>query len=417
MKKTVLLFLTLYVFGMFLSLNMNSKYRIYTYKSTMWADAAGYYVYLPATFIYQWDFDKMPSGMDTLTGDGFYLDTAKRIMQTKYTNGVSFLQMPFFCLAHLYCKLTGTIANGFTQPYVNSLLFSGVFYLLAGLFLLYNVIRAFYSKTVSLITTLVFPLCTNLYFYGIEHPGLSHVYTLFLCSLLLFLLQNFTQKRLLLILPICALILVIRPTNMILLAMVAAFLVYTKDSQWLRHLNYKYVLAGLFMGILAVLPQLFYWKYISGDWITYSYQGEGFIYWQSPKIAEVLFAACNGLLPYAPVLLFAFWGFCLKPIHKWFSISILTLIGLLIYTNASWWSWGFGCAYGGRAFIDYYPFFAFGLAAFIQYAFSKTKMFKILFVILCIGFTVYNILFIYGYDDCWGSTTWDYSHILTVLKG
>jgi hypothetical protein len=417
MKKTLLLFLMLYALCMFLSLNMNSKYRIHTYKSTMWADATGYYVYLPATFIYHWNFDAVSPGMDTLTGRGFELDKGKKVIYTKYTSGVSYLQLPFFGLAHLYCKLNNIRADGFSQPYVNSLLFSGVFYMLCALFLLFRFLNAFYSGTVSLITTVALPLCTNLYYYGIEHPGLSHVYTFFLCSALLYLLQYYNSRRLLLILPLGALIFVIRPTNIILLGMAAAFLVCTKDRQWFSKLNYRYILGGLLISLFIIVPQLFYWKYVSGNWVTYSYRGEGFIYWKSPKVPEVLFAACNGFLTYAPIMVFSFWGFYFRPVSKKFTLSILLLMALLVYTNASWWSWRFGCAYGGRAFIDYYVFFAIGLATFVNYVFTRPKAAKVLFMLLGALFVVYNILFVYGYDDCWYSTDWDYSYILTVLKG
>ena len=70
--KRIILFGVLYLVGLLLSTNMNCKYKIFTYKSAMWADASGYYVYLPATFIYDWKAETMPKRMDTLTGLGFY---------------------------------------------------------------------------------------------------------------------------------------------------------------------------------------------------------------------------------------------------------------------------------------------------------------------------------------------------------
>jgi hypothetical protein len=382
----------------------------------MWADAAGYYVYLPATFIYQWDMHKIAGGMDTLTGRGFTLDTAKEVIFTKYTSGVAFLQLPFFGLTHLYCQLSGTKADGFTQPYVNSLLFSGVFYMLAGLFLLCKVLQAYYSKTASILASIALVACTNLYFYGIEHPGISHVYTFFLCSLVIYSLQYHGDRQMLLILPLCALIFLIRPTNIILLGMIAAFMIYRK-KQAFSGLSFSYCIYGSLIACLIFMPQMFYWKYASGQWITYSYKGEGFTHWKAPKILEVLFAPCNGFITYAPIIIFAFTGLLIRPLQKTFTYIILLLTGLLIYTNASWWSWGFGCAYGGRAFIDYYPFFAIGLAGFIQYVVSRPKITRTGFSALGIVFAAYNILFIYGYDDCWYSSTWDYTHILKVLKG
>jgi hypothetical protein len=408
----------LYALGMFLSLNMNSKYKVFTYKSTMWADAAGYYMYLPVSIIYQWDYDALPAGIDTLTGSGFYLLEDKKVVFTKYTSGVSYLQLPFFLVTHAYVKLTNEKADGFSKPYVNAMLFSGVFYMLLGLFLLYFVLNSFFDKRASLFAVLGLVLCTNLYFYGIEHPGLSHVYSFFLAALLLYIINKYREKRLFLIIPLMALLVLIRPTNLLLVGMLLVF--YFNRVSWaeIKKIGVKKILFALVLGFLVFVPQMFYWHYASGSWITYSYKGEGFSNWNSPKILEVLFAPLNGFLTYAPIFVLAFIGwFFYKPINKAFTFGVIALFLLLVYVNASWWSWQFGCAYGGRAFVDYYPFLAFGLAAFIQRKVFLNQMTKVVFALIFFVFVTYNILFIYGYDDCWYSTTWDYGYILNVLRG
>jgi hypothetical protein len=396
---------------------MNSKYKVYTYKSTMWADAAGYYMYLPVSLIYQWDYDALPLGIDTLTGSGFYMLQDKKVVFTKYTSGIAVLQLPFFGAAHLYTKVSGTEASGFSKPYVNGMLFSGVFYMLLGLFLLYFVLIGFFNKSSALLTVIGIALCTNLYFYGIEHPGLSHVYSFFLASLGLFIIHKYKTKKLLLLMPLMALLVLIRPTNFLLVGMLLVF--YFNQISWesIKKISWINILSALILSFMVFVPQMFYWHYVSGNWITYSYQGEGFTNWNSPKILEVLFAPLNGFLTYAPIFIFAFWGYLFKPLSKSFAIGTMLLFVFLVYVNASWWSWQFGCAYGGRAFVDYYPFLAFGLAYFIQEKIMKYKNRIIMFSIVFVLMIVYNIMFIYGYDDCWYSTTWDYGYILNVLRG
>ncbi|MES2617341.1 MAG: hypothetical protein V4613_05655 [Bacteroidota bacterium] len=415
--KRILLFVCLYAVGMYLSLNMNSKYKPLTYKSTMWADAAGYYLYLPATFIYNWQYDQLPDSIDTKTGNGFAIRKDQQIIFTKYTSGLTFLQAPFFFAAHAYCKLSGTEANGFTQPYVNGMLFSGVFYLMLGLFLLYAVMRHYFTNTATIMALFAIFACTNLYYYSIEHPGLSHVYTFFLASLLLYLIQHFSAKKMLLIIPLCALILLIRPTNITLVAALIGFGLVVKGKGILQTVPFKYYLIGVLLSLPIILPQLFYWHYASGHWLMYSYGNEGFIYWKNPQVLKVLFAANNGFITYSPIIIFALIGLYFKPLGKQFSWLVLGLFVIITYVHASWWSWGFGCAYGGRSFIDFYPFFVFGLAALIQMILKQSRPVKIACSIVGIALIAYNILFIYGYDDCWYSTDWDYSYILTVLKG
>lgn len=415
--KQILLFLILFAAGMFLSLNMNSKYKPLTYKSSMWGDATGYYVYLPATFIYNWNPAAMAPRMDTLTGLGFALRYDEGVIFTKYTSGQSFLQAPFFAMAHLYCKISGTPADGFTQPYINSLLFGGVFYMLSALFLLYAVMRKYFANRAVILSLTALVVCTNLYYYSIEHPGLSHVYTFFLISLALYLISHFTTKKILLLMPLCALIMLIRPTNITLVAGLLGFGLITQGGNILKEVPLKYYALGLLLCVPILLPQLLYWHYASGHWLMYSYGNEGFIYWKNPQVMKVLFAAHNGFITYSPIMLAALAGLWLKPVNKKFALMTLALFAIAVYIHASWWSWNFGCAYGGRSFIDYYPFMVFGLAALAQWWLQKGRAMKVTGAILLLIFTAYNLLFIYGYDDCWYSTDWDYSYILKVLKG
>lgn len=379
----------------------------------MWADASGYYVYLPATFIYQWDSKQMPAGIDTLTGRGFSIDSGQHIF-TKYTSGIAYLQMPFFLMAHAYATINGT-ADGFSQAYVNSLLFSGVFYLLLGLFCLYYFLKHYFDRAAALLSCFTLLACTNLYYYGIEHPGLSHVYSFFLISFSLWLIQKNGRYTLLILLPVMAWLVLIRPTNIVVdLALLA---IYFKLNQvlWRTLVRHPQVYAGLALSIALLLPQLFYWHSVSGHWLMYSYQNEGFIYWNRPYILEVLFAACNGFFPYAPVFVLAFIGFRYWPINQFVSITALLSFALITYLNASWWCWPFGCAYGGRAFIEYYPFLVMGLAALSQSVLSKSKTARIGYYSLILLLAFLNLKLLYNYDDCFYGTTWDYQEMLDLM--
>lgn len=410
MKKNILLFTLLYALCMFLSLNMNSKYRIFTYKSTMWADASGYYVYLPATFIYQWDVKNMPDGIDTLVGRGFSFQQNKTVLFSKYTSGIAFLQAPFFAIAHLCTKWSGGLADGFSQNYVNSLLFSGVFYLLLALFCLYYFLKAYFSQRTSLITCLTLVLCTNLYYYGIEHPGLSHVYSFFLiCSSLLFIQRNAGRPEFWLP-PVFALLILIRPTNIVAVSMLT-LLHFNINRISLRKLHYPFLAAGCMAGFLIVLPQLYYWRTLSGSWIMYSYGNEGFTNWRHPYIKEVFFAATNGLFTWSPILLLYLAGFRFIPVSKFVTLVCLGGFILITYLNASWWVWPFGCAYGGRAFIEYFPFLGMGLAALTD----QTRRMKPLLYITIFALALINIRLVYNFDDCFYGGTWDYHVILDLL--
>jgi len=64
-KSAVILLLSLfYFFTVFLTLNRHSRTGIQNYHSEIWADKAGYYIYLPSFFIYNFDGKKLPKIID-----------------------------------------------------------------------------------------------------------------------------------------------------------------------------------------------------------------------------------------------------------------------------------------------------------------------------------------------------------------
>src|SRR5690606_33485853 len=89
---------------------------------TQW-DAFGYYLYLPATVIYQ-DYKKLDwaPAVDkryNVTGGGGLpvqqLDNGNKVC--KYLGGVAILQAPLFALAHSIARLCGYPADGFSPVY------------------------------------------------------------------------------------------------------------------------------------------------------------------------------------------------------------------------------------------------------------------------------------------------------------
>jgi len=123
-------------FTLFLTFNRHSKSGYYNYHSEIWADKAGYYVYLPAALKFNFNPNNFPDSVDIKTGNGFILDQENDKVITKYTYGVALLQMPFFGLAELLAKPLNFKQNGFSPIYHWSINISSVFYLFLGLFFL-----------------------------------------------------------------------------------------------------------------------------------------------------------------------------------------------------------------------------------------------------------------------------------------
>lgn len=409
----------------FLAFNRHSKTGIYYYRSQIYADKAGYYVYLPATFIYQFDANSFPDSVDVKTGNGFQLDTVNNKIATKYFYGASLMQLPFFLLAHWLAPPLGFEANGFSLIYHWAIDLAAVFYLLLSFILLHKILRQRFSeKTAFLSITFLF-VGTNLFYYSIQETGMSHVYSFFLFTAWIYQLtfwQKLDKRPVLFGFTsglVAVLIVFVRPLNMLFLFMSIFF-----DRDFLQRIraqiHWRFLLPFLLTIILLATPQLAYWKYLSGSFIADTYAGENFSNWMNPKVIEFLFAPNNGLFIYNPIVLFIFLGLAFmvrrKKENAWL---ILITVLLLIYSSASWWSWSFGCGFAARNFVEYYVLLSFPLAYLIQQ--PKQKSVEFLFYFLLILFSLYNLKMIYSFGGCWfGEDNWDwlqYTHWILKCPG
>jgi len=410
--------------SLFLVFNRHSKSTFNNYHSVNWADAAGYYVYLPAAFIYSFDAAKFPGNITEVTGEGFVLEKEKNKVVTKYNFGVALLQAPFFLAAHFLAPTLGFPQDGYNKLYYYSVMFAAVIYLTLGLFFLIKILRKHFNIVVTLISVFTIYTATNLYYFTINSSGFSHVYSFFLFALFIYLTNQFYNhpsiKKILLLGFVFGLITVIRPTNAIIfLCFLFADLSFLKtqfiDRVYFWRQNIKHLILLFLISGICWLPQLAYWKYISGSYFHYSYTDEGFN-WLEPKIINVLFSPNNGWLLYSPVFLLLIPAFIImvkKNVVNW--PVILTMLIIVIYITASWWNWWFGCSYGARNFVEYYAFLIFPITYLIAKSFIRTKT-TFLMLIFVIGCIVFNLNTIYHYDDCFYGSTWDWSEYFKIIS-
>ena len=398
----------------FLAFNRHSKTGIYYYRSQIYADKAGYYVYLPAAFIYKFDANLFPDSVDIKTGNGFQLDTVNNKVRTKYLYGVSVMELPFFMIAHLLASPLGFEANGFSLIYHWAIDLAALFYLLLSFLLLYKILRQQFSNKTTLLTLFFLFAGTNLFYYSIQETGMSHVYSFFLFSLWIYQLSfwrklnrspalfGFTSGL------VAALIVVVRPLNLLFL-LLSIFFNHDFSQRIKAQLQWRFILPFLLTIVLVASPQLAYWNYLSGSFFTNPYPGESFTNWANPRIVEFLFSPNNGLLLYNPIVLILFAGLVFMMLHKKENARLISItILLLIFISASWWSWHFGCGFAARNFVEYYVLLSFPLAYLIR--FPKAKKVKILFYLLLLLFSAYNLKMIYSYGGCWfGEDNWDWA--------
>ncbi|MFY9307454.1 MAG: hypothetical protein WAQ28_00245 [Bacteroidia bacterium] len=410
---------------LFLSLNKHSKDKANSYHGVIWADAAGYFVYQPMWFIYGNNPAAFPDSVEAHTGYGFSLDRVSNRIITKYPCGTALLQSPFFLVCHFLAKPLGFEANGFSRIYSFGLYFSGIFYCAAGLFLLYGFLIRYFSRAVSVAAPLLIFAGTNLFYYSIDMPGMSHVYSFFLFCFIVNITPSLLEKNNFTywLMFFCCMVLIglTRPTNVIIALFPLFYNIRNKlelKERFQLILGKKFIaLSAALLSLLLALPQFIYWYKTTGNLITYSYGNEGFINWNSPKLIEVWFSTKNGLFPYTPLALLCLVGIIvmIKSGRKIEAYFIACKFLVISYLFASWWCWWFGCAFGARSFIEYYALLIIPFAYFIEYGF-KHKYYRYI-TAACILFCCYlNMDMEYYYDGCFYGETWDFATYLKLLN-
>jgi hypothetical protein len=384
---------SLYWLLVIVSVFVFSLSRFWDKKPVIDWDMTLYYSYLPALFIY--DDLKFEQPTKEWGKRHFYMnsdDEGNRYV--KMTSGLAIMYSPFFALGHLYASVSDIHPpDGFSTPYRLALLASSLFFALWGLHFLRRVLERFFSPLVSNLSVVFLFIGSNMPHYSFVEP-MSHVYNFFLVSLILYLSFKFIDKpSFKFAIPIGALIglmILIRPTNIIVLLFPVILLASSGSlknaSAW-----FKYGLTAALFGFLALSPQFFYWHYMTGHWIIYSYNDEHFFF-LDPHIWDGLFSYRKGWFVYSPLLLFAAAGFvALFKLSKLLFSSSITVLFLGLWVNLSWWCWWYGGGFGARSLIDFLPFMAFGLAAFLMWLSQQKTLLKAPFVLVLSFLSIWSI--------------------------
>ncbi len=366
-------FVVIVVLYVFLFLNN----REWTKENALRHDMTSYYAYLPAVFVEEDITLNSPQARQ----NNFYVWSveapAKEGRIIRMTMGIAYLHLPFFLIAHTTANLAGYPANGFNSYYFIWILIGSLFYTLCGFWLLRKLLLLYFDDKIVLTTLLLVALATNLLYYTIYEGAMSHAYSFFLVNALLLLTTKWHQKpkwkTTVLLGFVAGIITLIRPTNLLIMAVPALYNIYSKESllqkiKLVRKHWYFVLLAAIFAFIMG-FPQLLYWKYLSGKWLFYTYNDEGFFF-SNPHIFYGLFSYRKGWLLYTPVMIFALTAivfFARKYLKQWAG-GLYVLLPLYIYVVYSWWTWWYGGGFGSRPMVDIYGILALPLAAFIAWA-------------------------------------------------
>jgi hypothetical protein len=328
------------------------------FREPIRADGYGYYAYLPAFFIdhdltmktalaYRWTVVSKPLGY-IWYGIAVYPPTGNLL--DKYTLGTALLQFPSFLTAHLIARAMGL--PPYSAPYqAASAIWAVVFFGAGGYLLLRNLLQR-HSPSVSLLTACAVIFGTSVFHFAVYFGSYSHVYSFFLCALLLVVADNYRSQGIILRGPlvglaaclgaILGLIALTRVPNVIVglvpFALMGERLHRRRDMKaWVLE-----VAAFSAAALLLFAPQMAYWHAVTGHYFVNSYQWERFD-WLHPQLLNFLFSVRKGLFFWTPILLVAVIGLPrFVRSEKVLGITVCVVLALEIYICSSWWSWYFG---------------------------------------------------------------------------
>ncbi len=380
-------------------------------------DVIDYYGYLPAFFIYH---DISLKFKDHYTGKKHFVFWAKKTSTGSYvfkmTMGLSVMYAPFFLIANHFAGPAGYNTGGYSAPYRLALVMAALFYLAMGLLFLARVLRFYFSRWVTGITIIALGLGTNLFWYSTFEPGMPHVYDFALVSIFLYLTitwyRDSTLIRTVLLGLVAGLLTLIRPVNILVVLFFVFYDVKNVADLKLRWKLYRqkkgHLIVMIIFGFLMLVPQLLYWKTVTGQWLYYSYGKEGFFFLH-PQLINVLFSFRKGWFVYTPVMIFAVAGiYFLFKKYKQLFLPVFLLFLVYLYVVSSWWCWWYGGSLGQRELIDIYPVMALPLAAMLQWIISKKAVLRylmglLLLITVALG-AFYNVQYYYG-SIHWDSMT------------
>lgn len=370
-------------------------------------DVSGYYWYLPSAFIYH---DIKHQGFkDSILNK--YRPTNKEFMQgmmlgngnyvMKYAAGMAVMYLPFFTAAHLVSGALGYPRDGFSPPYQFAIQFGGLLISLIGLWHLRKLLLLFYSDKVVAITLALLVFGTNYLNYSSIDCGMSHcwLFTVYVFLLLntVYFYRSFQLKYAIRIGLLVGLATLTRPTDIISCLIpllwgmnsIAPAAIKKQVSLFIK--NYAAFLLACACAACVISIQLIYWKYVSGHWLVYSYQGQK-LYFRSPNFENYTFSYRSGWLTYSPMMVLAFIGIIPFIKNGQNKVAIIIFFLLNYYIVCAWNIWW----YGGRAMVQSYPILLFCIAALIEVALSR-KVVLWLLAPVALVFIYYNTWITYIY--------------------
>lgn len=378
-------------------------------EATISWDASGYYLYLPAIFIYK-DIKQCRFKDDILQKykptpnfqQAFKHENGNYVM--KYPIGQAVQYSPFFAMAHLYAKSSEHYeADGFSRPYQFMMSIGSLFFAFIGLFFTRKSLLCYFPDKVVSYTLLALILGSNYLNYAAIDGAMTHNNLFTIYAILIYVsIDYYRRPSKLLAIAIgllCGLATITRPTELLSIiiplgiSISPPFIAGIKERVIFLWEHVFEILLALGVGFLTMMIQPLYWKYVSGDWIVYSYEDQGFS-WLRPHLIDGIFSYKSGWLMYSPLMVFSLVGFYfLYKKYKTIFLACFIFSAIFIYVAFAWDIWWYGGSLGQRTMVQAYAVLVFPLAAFFSWLRGRSVIAKNIFGIFILLFIYLNLWF------------------------
>lgn len=343
------------------------------------SDGVGYYMYVRSLVI-DHDLDFANEYARLYSNDLETVKTPTGLTANQFAIGPGILWIPFFLVAHLTSWLLESLGvrvglDGYGQIYQAAICLGSIVYGFFGILLMYQVCRRFYPQT-ALAAALLIWLATNVIYYMLVEPSMSHMCSLFAVALMVWL---WIERR-----PLAhwrgwflvglagGLVGIVRQPDAALVILPLLDGILEKSAP---RFKVQGVIA-LAVGFLLVFSvQMSAWQILNGSPFVSGYlldPTQRFA-WLSPHFIDVFLSTEHGLFSWHPVLLAAALGF-LWLRKQDLRLTLLLVFGIVLqaYIISAWTFWSQADSFGGRMFIASLPLFALGLSSALDWV-TKQK--------------------------------------------
>lgn len=406
--KSLLAYIVCAITMLYAALVFYPKWQEEETESTIGWDVAGYYWYLPATFIYK-DLKQQKFGDSIILKyrpspefQQSFVDEKSGNRVNVYSCGMSLMYLPAFTIAHIVAKPLGYPADGFSRPYQAAIAFQSLLVALLGLWLFRRLFKYYYSDGVVAILLLILAIGTNYLNYAAIETAQTHNYLFTLYAALLLCTYHYYRKPSIKyavgIGLYIGLAVLIRPSEIIAILLPLLWGINKLSLSALKErakflLDHKkhFIIATTIIILIGSI-QIFYWLYITGRPLVYSYRDQGFS-WLSPHLYLYTLSSRSGWLTYTPMLFLSVIG--IIPFIKYGKnrVGVLLFFILNLYIVSAWDIWWYGGT-GGRAMIQSYPIILFPMATLLA-RLQYIRWLKYIFIPIIVLFAYVNIWFTY----------------------